>query len=497
MLRTLKIILLLSFFVLTINKAVSQTRFAVIGDYGDNTNIPHPENVANMVNSWDIDFVATVGDNYYGAEDQNYVNSWQALDNEVGQYYSQWIGDYQGNYGIGSIENKFFPSLGNHDWYHLDSIKIYLDYFTLPGNERYYEVTSGNVHIFILSNYGVGVQEYNGEWPRHGNYGEPDGVSSTSIQGNWLQSQLAECVSNHNHWRVVFGHYSPYKGRKDDPTARWPYKEWGAHVLFNAHDHFYQVLEVSNFPYIINGVGGTGLRDKDPSNDGTEIFYEKAYGACYVEAQEKNLFIKFYNENGDLRHTYQITNLALPVELTFFTGSLNGNNIELRWRTETEVNNYGFDIERSKDNSEWLTIGFTEGHGNSNSPKQYKFIDTEISKSGTYFYRLKQIDNDGTYEYFDLVSVEVGVPNNFLLSQNYPNPFNPETRIDFTLPEKQLVNLKVYNTLGELVRELVNEEREAGSYSVTFDVSNLPSGVYIYSIQTSSIAANKKMTILK
>jgi hypothetical protein len=188
---------------------------------------------------------------------------------------------------------------------------------------------------------------------------------------------------------------------------------------------------------------------------------------------------------------------VLPVELAYFTGILNGNKVELRWRTETEVNNYGFNIESTKDNSDWLTIGFVEGHGNSNSPKQYNFSNTDINQPGTYNYRLKQIDNDGSYEYSDVVSVEVGVPNNFYLSQNYPNPFNPETRIDFTLPEKQFVTIKVYNTLGEQVAELVNEEREAGSYSVIFDASRLPSGVYIYRLQASSFAANKKMTFLK
>ncbi|MCH8033916.1 MAG: phytase [Bacteroidetes bacterium] len=187
----------------------------------------------------------------------------------------------------------------------------------------------------------------------------------------------------------------------------------------------------------------------------------------------------------------------LPVELVYFAGNLNGKNVELRWRTETEINNYGFDIERTKDNADWLTIGFVEGHGNSNSPKQYNFIDADINQSGTYYYRLKQIDNDGTYEYSFVVSVEVGVPNNIYLSQNYPNPFNPETRIDFTLPEKQLVSLRVYNTLGELVTELVNEEKPAGSYSFKFDASRLPSGVYIYRLQTSEFAENKKMTLLK
>ncbi len=188
---------------------------------------------------------------------------------------------------------------------------------------------------------------------------------------------------------------------------------------------------------------------------------------------------------------------ALPVELAFFTGTLNGNRIELRWRTETELNNYGFYIERSTENSDWLALDFIEGHGNSNSPKYYNFDDTDIRQSNNYYYRLKQIDNDGTFEYSDVVTVTVGVPVLFALSQNYPNPFNPETRIDFRLTEKQNVSLRVYNMLGELVKELVNEEKPAGSYSVTFDGTNVPSGIYVYRIQTEGFSENKKMTLIK
>ena len=185
-----------------------------------------------------------------------------------------------------------------------------------------------------------------------------------------------------------------------------------------------------------------------------------------------------------------------------FSASIIKEGLKLNWKTETEVNNYGFEIERSENsaiqnlNYNWIYIGFVPGYGNSNSPKNYSFNDLNV-QTGEYSYRLKQIDNDGTYEYSEVVSVEVGVPNNFYLSQNYPNPFNPETRIDFTLPEKQLISLRIYNTLGELLGELVNEERQAGSYSVIFDASGLPSGVYIYRLQTSSFAANKKMTFLK
>jgi len=134
---------------------------------------------------------------------------------------------------------------------------------------------------------------------------------------------------------------------------------------------------------------------------------------------------------------------ALPVELAFFTGKLIGTQVELRWRTETEINNYGFYIERITENSDWLVLGFVEGHGNSNSPKYYNFDDTDIRQSSNYYYRLKQIDNDGTFEYSDIVTVTFGVPVFFALSQNYPNPFNPETRINFTVAEQRIRNVSL------------------------------------------------------
>ena len=187
----------------------------------------------------------------------------------------------------------------------------------------------------------------------------------------------------------------------------------------------------------------------------------------------------------------------LPVELDYFTAALDGNVVQLRWRTETEVNNYGFDILRRTKDENWNTIGFVAGNGNTNSPKSYTYNDIDIGQSANYYYRLKQTDNDGTFEYSDVVSVNVGIPSNINLSQNYPNPFNPETRIDFTLPGKQIVTLKVYSILGELVEELLSEERPAGSYSVTFDASNLPNGIYVYRLQTENYSANRKMTLLK
>jgi len=187
-----------------------------------------------------------------------------------------------------------------------------------------------------------------------------------------------------------------------------------------------------------------------------------------------------------------------PVELSLFNAVLIGEKVALNWRTETEINNYGFEIERTTDSYDnWTTIAFVDGNGNSNSPKYYEYSDYDIFKAGKYFYRLKQIDNDGTFEYSDVITVQITTSNTFYLSQNYPNPFNPSTRIDFSLPERQIVSLRVYNSLGELVSELVDEIREPGSYSVTFDASKLPSGTYFYTILAEKYFAVNKMSFIK
>ncbi|MEE9431842.1 MAG: T9SS type A sorting domain-containing protein, partial [Melioribacteraceae bacterium] len=192
---------------------------------------------------------------------------------------------------------------------------------------------------------------------------------------------------------------------------------------------------------------------------------------------------------------------VLPVELTTFTALLNGKNIELIWETASEVNNYGFDIERHNpnvegENTEWIKIDFVKGHGNSNSPKFYSFIDNSVS-SGKYSYRLKQIDIDGTYEHSDIVEVELGLPTEFSLSQNYPNPFNPTTTINYTLPEDGNVALRIYDVLGNEVKVLENGYKTIGNYSHTFDASNLTSGIYFYTIRSGNYSETKQMLLLK
>jgi len=196
-----------------------------------------------------------------------------------------------------------------------------------------------------------------------------------------------------------------------------------------------------------------------------------------------------------------VTVPPLPVELSYFSAKVFGNGINLVWRTETEVNNYGYEIERFQDYKieklqDWKTIGFVEGNGNSNSPKDYSFFDDNIL-AGTYSYRLKQIDTDGKFEYSKIVQVDFNLPEKFELYQNYPNPFNPSTTISFSLPQSTNVKISVYNLIGEKVDEIVNSFLDAGIHRIIFNASNLHSGMYIYKLEAGNISLTKKMILIK
>jgi hypothetical protein len=188
--------------------------------------------------------------------------------------------------------------------------------------------------------------------------------------------------------------------------------------------------------------------------------------------------------------------IIVPVELTSFAAVIADDNVQLNWTTATEINNQGFEVERSTANGEFEKVGFVPGHGTTTDIQTYSYVDSKVA-SGNYTYRLKQIDFNGTFEYSDVVAVEVTVPLEFTLEQNYPNPFNPSTVIKYSIPENGFVTLDVYNLLGEKVGSLVNGVQEAGRYEINFDASNLASGIYVYSLKAGSFTSVKKMLLMK
>ncbi len=200
----------------------------------------------------------------------------------------------------------------------------------------------------------------------------------------------------------------------------------------------------------------------------------------------------------------------LPVELISFSAVLQPGSatadetVLLNWSTATEVDNYGFEIERQEasiknQDQSFETLGFVEGHGNSNSPKDYSFIDASasLSTSGTIQYRLKQIDTDGSFEYSEIIEVEIGLPTKFELSQNFPNPFNPSTIISYSLAQNGFVQLKVYDILGREVATLVNKKQAPGRYTIEFNASALSSGIYLYKLTSGKFVKTRKLMLIK
>jgi len=197
---------------------------------------------------------------------------------------------------------------------------------------------------------------------------------------------------------------------------------------------------------------------------------------------------------------------VIPVELSSFTVTTEGQNALLNWRTATELNNRGFEIQRIPLSTSlikggkqggWQVIGFIDGVGTTTEPQHYSFTDTELS-NGVYRYRLKQVDLDGSFILSEQVEISIKVPPaEFKLSQNYPNPFNPSTTIRFNIPEAENVVLKIYDAIGNEIVTLADERLSAGNYNINFNASDLSSGIYFYSLEAGSFGATKKMILLK
>ncbi|MBI5034321.1 MAG: metallophosphoesterase [Chloroflexi bacterium] len=263
-------------------------RFAIIGDYGWDTvaSDGNEAAVAGQVKSWNPDFIITVGDNNY--PDGKALT----IDANIGKYYAEYIYPYTGAYTKTATVNRFFPTLGNHDW-HTPGATPYLNYFTLPGNERYYDFVRSMIHFFALDS----------------DPSEPDGITSTSVQATWLRNQLAASTSC---WNLVYFHHAPYSsgphgasGGDAGKQMRWQFGQWGADAVFSGHDHDYERIHVGGIPYFVNGSGGAPLYDFiKPYVAGSQFRNSTHFGAMRVTATSTQLTYEFIATNGTIIDTY-------------------------------------------------------------------------------------------------------------------------------------------------------------------------------------------------
>ncbi len=284
--------LLIFIFLLTFSplhaQLVPTIRFAVIGDFGHAGQAE--QDVADLVRSWNPDFVITVGDNNY---DYGAVST---IDSNIGQYYHEFMFPYSGIFGAGDTVNRFFPCLGNHDWATAGATP-YLDYFTLPGNERYYDFVRGPVHFFAIDS------------DPH----EPDGDSATSVQANWLRTRLAASAST---WKIVYFHHPAYSSSSvhgSTPTMQWPFRQWGASAVLSGHDHTYERLMRDSLLYLVNGLGGRSIYSFGSFLPESRFHYNADYGAMLVTAGKDSICFQFISRTGSEIDRTTIFDAPLPI----------------------------------------------------------------------------------------------------------------------------------------------------------------------------------------
>jgi hypothetical protein len=296
-------------------------RFAVIGDYGNAG--PNEAGVAALVAGWNPDIVMTVGDNNYP------LGAQATIDPNIGQYYSSFIHPYLGTYGTGASVNRFFPCLGNHDWY-TPGAAPYLAYFTLPGNERYYDFVRGPVHFFAVDS----------------DPSEPDGIRSTSAQGQWLRSRLSASQSPFN---LVYLHHAPYSSSSSHGSQvdlQWPFREWGADLVLGGHDHTYERVVRDGFPYWVCGLGGYSLYGFAATPvAGSASRFNADYGAMLVEADDETATFRFVTQKGAVIDTFALPSAGVDLHEVPLVAPLSG------WRYLDDGSNQG---------TAWQAIGFDD-----------------------------------------------------------------------------------------------------------------------------------------
>jgi hypothetical protein len=297
----------------------------------------------------------------------------------------------------------------------------------------------------------------------------------------------------------VDGNSGPFAVTSPNTNVSWAGSS-SQTITWNVTNTDVAPVNCANVNILLSTDGGqtfTTVLSSVTANDGSEIVpipnTPSNHARIKVEAVN-NIFFDVSNVNFTIEE-------AIPVELLSFVAQRTDEGVELNWKTATETNNSGFTIERSRDEENFTQIGFISGRGTSTEINSYNYLDTEI-ETGKYYYRLKQTDFDGTFKYLNVVLVDVGLPKQFQLSQNHPNPFNPTTTVKFQLPVDANVRIDLYNSIGQKVSELLNSDLSGGVHEVSFEGSNLSSGIYYYTMNAigkdgNNFTSTKKMILMK
>jgi glucose/arabinose dehydrogenase len=312
-------------------------------------------------------------------------------------------------------------------------------------------------------------------------------------QGSWEEINIIENGKNYG-WRCYEGNHNHNMSGCNYPEyifPIWEYSSSSGNECSITGGYVYRGLNVPELEgkYIYGDYCSNKIwaLTYDGINPPTNQLLLTASGGLTSFGVDQNQELYLTSFNGNI---YRFTPITTPVELSSFSSIILENGINLKWRTETEVSNYGFDILRSVQNDIWEKIGFVEGHGNSNSPKDYSFIDENVS-SGKYSYRLKQIDTDGKFEYSKIIEVEFNSPIQYGLSQNYPNPFNPATIIKYSLPEDSNISIRIYDAIGKEVDLITTGIQTKGSYQKIWNAKGFASGVYYVKMDAKSLSSDK------
>lgn len=391
------------------------------------------------------------------------------------------------------IWTKIYPGYVE-DWGRY-AIKIQSGGFLLLGDTRSYGL-GGSMDIYVINTDSDG----NVVWAKaYGGIGDETGRGAVQDnEGNYIITGFTNSFG--------LGGYDAYLMKiTSSGDLVWFYTYGGY-----SNDYAYKIVQTSDSGYVMTGGNSSNslgsedllLIKVDKFGNSTcqnGPFNPNIFTISNLEAVNYNLATSNVISINDFQLTTITPNTAqnficgiVPIELKSFNYRLENNDVVLIWSTATEINNMGFKILRNE-----IEIGFVAGAGTTTEPREYDFKDENV-KNGTYDYTLIEMDYDGTINKIGEVEVTVAnIPNEYFLDQNYPNPFNPSTRIQFAIPEKAYTTLRIYNSLGELIEELVNEVKEAGNYKVNLNADKLPSGIYFYQLNSGKFQETKKMILLK